>query len=259
MIRQKCKMNRGGFTHVLYTLQNHVQFHIDGDRWRLIRYAFEFFEKDDEPNIGMAHEMKCFLELSSTRKCFIDVGSLFGIFSLAFTSHPDQVAHAVEPSRAAHSVLCRNVACNPERRIIPHRIFLSDSVGYIKTRMDWLHCIATSDDSGVISPTTTLDVLSADNFIRPDCLKIDTEGFEVRILEGGRKTIADSRPVIFLEAHHEMMQSYGDSIENLARILEELKYDVFTFHLSRIPDFMSFMSDRFRIGYLLSRIVCFPR
>ena len=36
---------------------------------------------------------------------------------------------------------------------------------------------------------------------RPDFMKVDTEGFELEVLQGGRATLAECRPELLLEMH----------------------------------------------------------
>lgn len=62
-----------------------------------------------------------------------------------------------------------------------------------------LACIKNEPGNCAAFPVDTLDSLG---FSRCDWLKIDTEGCELEILTGGRKTIARCNPCILLEHHY---------------------------------------------------------
>jgi FkbM family methyltransferase len=55
-----------------------------------------------------------------------------------------------------------------------------------------------------------------------ELIKVDTEGFEPRVLDGARRLIADNKPILYLEMGGEFVDSTYRSIE----LLKELKYDV---------------------------------
>jgi hypothetical protein len=46
-------------------------------------------------------------------------------------------------------------------------------------------------------------------------LKIDTDGFEYEVLDGSRRTLQASRPLIFLEFHPELIRRPGRAPERL--------------------------------------------
>jgi N-acetylglucosamine-6-phosphate deacetylase len=60
--------------------------------------------------------------------------------------------------------------------------------------------------------------LDSFNFENVSLIKIDVEGFELQVLLGGTKTIADSKPIIYLEADR------PDKLSSIAKKLEALGY-----------------------------------
>jgi len=68
----------------------------------------------------------------------------------------------------------------------------------------------------------SINVLTIDSFVedraisRVDFIKIDTEGYEARILNGARKTIKRDKPIIAMSAYHNLNDK-----EDLPRIIKE--------------------------------------
>jgi FkbM family methyltransferase len=63
---------------------------------------------------------------------------------------------------------------------------------------------------------------------RVDCLKIDVEGFEIKVLEGCKK-ILDLYPNIDLEIHTESIKSYEGEITRIFELINIEKYDAYYF------------------------------
>lgn len=73
-------------------------------------------------------------------------------------------------------------------------------------------------------PVRRLDDVAAELSLAPDCLKIDVEGAELAVLHGGKQTILQHRPTIFLSTHNgvqlgiqraccELLRSWGYDLQ----------------------------------------------
>ncbi|WP_328702987.1 FkbM family methyltransferase [Arenibaculum pallidiluteum] len=147
---------------------------------------------------------------------FVDVGANIGLYSLkaARLAGPTGRVVAVEPGRTAADLLEENLALNRHANVAAHvavvRKALSDRSGEAT-----LHHIAAGNDPQAFSlltdgsapgaervETTTLDALAAQlGLPRVDCVKIDVEGAEPLVIDGGREVLTRWRPTIIFEVN----------------------------------------------------------
>jgi FkbM family methyltransferase len=59
-------------------------------------------------------------------------------------------------------------------------------------------------------------------------IEIDVEGHEAAVLRGGRATLSQFSPLLFLELHNEMVIAVGDSPSAALNKLAELRYGTFS-------------------------------
>ena len=75
----------------------------------------------------------------------------------------------------------------------------------------------------------TLDGLLASGLLAANCsvIKIDTDGYDLKVLEGAVGFLGKCRPVIFGEFSAHCMQWHKQSIADVERFAENMDYDVF--------------------------------
>lgn len=78
-----------------------------------------------------------------------------------------------------------------------------------------------------IVPTMRLDTLFADLDAPPTYVKIDAEGFELRILNGARRLIAAGRTVFIVEFHAAHVSQFGNDASELDTVFPEAAWRVF--------------------------------
>lgn len=93
--------------------------------------------------------------------------------------------------------------------------------------------------------TELANVLTIDAFIaehgipRVDFIKIDTEGYEARILKGARESIKKWKPVVSMSAYHNLNDK-----EDLPRVIKEICPDyICEFHKDAEEDFVCYIKD----------------
>ncbi|MBN1464394.1 FkbM family methyltransferase [candidate division KSB1 bacterium] len=158
-----------------------------------------------------------FLELIQDMNCFMDIGANIGYYSLmAARLNPRITVHAFEPLPSAFLFLQKNIELNQLNNITAYRLALSDRAGeaeffatkmakamYLEHHISGTSNLARAKDSfseAIKVNTQTLDSFVKDYSIRAvDLLKLDTEGTENLILNGGRELIAEKKPIIISE------------------------------------------------------------
>jgi FkbM family methyltransferase len=211
-------------------------------------------EATDSGPGGMVCEMERFVQLCRGRTRLVDVGALFGVFSLVFTAmSPDARALAVEPSPWAYPVLLEQCRANPKLNILASNLFLGDTHGrHVRCVRDWKHVIGNLPSDGreeAALTEWTLDGLDLD-FVNCDVMKIDVEAYECQVLRGARGLIARCKPLIFLEAHCNNLADNGETPEGLAALVRDLGYRMELLDGRPLESFE---------GLDMVRVVCWPR
>ena len=164
----------------------------------------------------------------------IDVGAHVGLYAVAFANRvkPDGVVLAAEPDPENIILLNRQVSLNGVQsivRIVPAA--LSEGVGTATlatrgTESRVTESVSWSNSSTAVK-VTTLDEVTKDS--KWDMLLIDVEGFEEKVLRGGRSLLSDPvrRPhTILIEVHPYVWNEMGVSSSSLLEVLHDHGYVV---------------------------------
>jgi FkbM family methyltransferase len=143
----------------------------------------------------------------------IDVGANIGYYTLiaARMVGPSGVVHCFEPNSEVRLRLERNVRLNELENVFVHDHAMTRQSGHIK-----FYVSAVPENSGISSIVpgtglgtegTSVPCISLDDFVerlpngRADLLKMDIEGAELDVIEGGRKTLgAANAPALLFES-----------------------------------------------------------
>jgi hypothetical protein len=68
------------------------------------------------------------------------------------------------------------------------------------------------------------DLVAEGTLPPPNMIKIDVEGFEVRVIQGLRETIKAHRPWVLAEIHPDLIEANGDQQVDLEKIMVSLSY-----------------------------------
>jgi len=205
-------------------------------------------------NADMVSEMKAFLQEAKGKKCFLDIGSHYGIYSLTFTAiNPNGIAYAIEPSIKCQKVLRRNLVLNPKLNIKPVPKALGSGKEPINMHYEWVHLIADSNGSPSSTlqiETITLDQLVASEGIKPDLIKIDVDGYEGPVIDGATDYLSKNDPIIFLELHGKWVERYDYTTNQLAEKLSSFGYQFFDLELKQVTNISEAFSE------FANRLIC---
>ena len=174
------------------------------------------FREDLEPELNLLPRL-----LPVGGVC-IDIGANVGVYSVSAAAAvgPEGQVVAVEPFPDIYAQLYRNVAANGFGAIVRTRNFcISNQTGPTTLWMNHgrPHSFSLNRDgeaAGLSVLSIRLDDLADwEGLTRLDYLKIDAEGAELAILEGGIKTIQNFRPIMQVEdvnrTIHQRLSAYA--------------------------------------------------
>jgi FkbM family methyltransferase len=182
---------------------------------------------------------------------FFDVGAHIGIYTLAMAraTGPTGTVHSFEPNPASFERLSHHVLQNGLVNVRLNQVAVASAEGRAKLNAP------TKENSGAASllstnmPTrfaarpievqvTTLDAYCTRHTLdRVDVIKIDCQGYELQVLEGGSNVLQTFRPRVLLEYDVDWLLAAGASGTQLCSMLKESGYDFFQRHHGRLVPF----------------------
>jgi FkbM family methyltransferase len=177
------------------------------------------------------------------RMTFVDVGANDGLYTLFAAGRVGRRGRvlAVEPSSRERRVLERNVSLNRLKNVSVEPVALANQPGQATLQIaPSLHgghnTLGGFAHKGVDAIATeqvkveTLDAIVARLGIdKVDVIKIDVEGAELKVLEGGRGILRRARPILLIEANDDALRKQGASAADLLALLRALGYAIFVF------------------------------
>ena len=178
-----------------------ITFTLVSDNW-ITKYRARSFN-DKEP------EMLDWLDINLQKgDTFFDVGANVGIYSVyAALRNPGAMIYSFEPEYSNLHLLKKNIINNNLlENIVPFSIAISDQVG-----LSYLHiqdftpgaALSTESTQNITKTsnkkpiwkegigTSTLDQISDSFGLQPNLIKIDVDGNEMKILNGGKNTLSN--------------------------------------------------------------------
>lgn len=184
-----------------------------------------------------AHVQRLFQLALRPADSFVDIGANIGMTTLCAAAlvTPAGRVVAFEPNPAVYKRLKGHIDANALQGFVDARnIGLADHPGVLTLAAPRHTGQATfappppderegNFKDGVTLHQTPVRVGDDELAALPDAptfIKIDVEGFEIKVLEGLARTIARLKPVIVTEALPDQLQRAGAAIEDLFRILQ---------------------------------------
>lgn len=170
-------------------------------------------------------EMSFLLHLLRAEDLFLDIGANVGSYTVLSSGYIKAKTISLEPVPSTFNHLQNNIAINHiGNKVTALNIALGSDEGVINftASLDTVNHVAVPEDKNIIEvPVNKLDNILSEQI--PLLIKIDVEGFETEVLNGGKKTLHDKKLkaiIIELTGHgnrynydegkiHEMLNTCG--------------------------------------------------
>lgn len=145
-------------------------------------------------------------------RVFFDIGANYGTHSVLFLTHQFR-AITFEPNPNCHEKFLDLTSANGLHGELQHfaigdkaeeidLVFPQNDTWMGSLSKDYLEDLSNYTDIRRIKTNVVrLDDFVSDTGIYPGFIKIDTEGFELAVIKGARKTLTASRPVVVFESN----------------------------------------------------------
>lgn len=191
------------------------------------------FRIDDDAALQNA-----FCEILRPGDAVVDVGANFGLYTLlaADLVGADGQVLAFEPIPRTVQLLQHNVRINDfgERvRVIP-KVVSNSAETHLTMRAEPESsepdataslCAEKSGPNTLKVENTRLDNIEVPKADRLRLIKVDVEGAELDVLQGGEALIRRHRPQLAVEVHGSGLRSFGHGVEELHAYLKHLGYE----------------------------------
>ena len=180
--------------------------------------------------------LQTFSKYARQSQVIYDIGAAIGTYSLlAAKLNPESKVFSFEPESHNYFALMRNVELNKAECITALNIGLGDQAqklnfvdaGKVNAAGVGTHRLTsglTSSDEHVVDVRRGDDLVADKILPPPNMIKLDVEGFEVRVIKGLQKTINAFKPKILIEIHPLLIEANGDRREELDEMLISCGY-----------------------------------
>jgi FkbM family methyltransferase len=227
---------------------------------------------------GQANE-NAFLErvvsenLSSDATIF-DVGANIGLTTAMLAKHaPNGTVTSFEPSPVAFRYLKGTVAANNLKNVKVVNVAIGSSEGELPFSDNPQSATAShlNIDGSLGETTHTVSVQRLDDIApqyapqKLDFIKIDVEGHERGVLEGGMATIKSRQPLVFMEFNSFTLLAYGNQnprafLECLQTLFSDIQfYDAGVVkHINTKTELLHFIHTNLISHHCVSDLLCIP-
>ena len=211
---------------------------------------------------GEAHEFELELlrQLCAPGDTIFDLGANIGDHTVPLAQHvgAQGFVYAFEPQRLIFQVLCANVALNDLPNVdcvhaalgaTPGTIFIPEIDYSVEANYGGIE-VSSFSEGRPVARIVLDDYLEAR---AADLVKIDVEGMEGEVLEGGRKFIERFRPVMYVE------NDRIDRSQELIELLYALRYRAF-WHVTPLYNAANFKGNAQNVypNVVTTNMLCIP-
>lgn len=160
-----------------------------------------------------------FIDYFPTDAVIYDIGANIGNHTVFFSKYlKAKKVFSFEPSKDVYDLLNSNVEKNYLKGVETYNYAVGDkdSLGYITIDENNMGASKVSDDE-----QGNIEIKSLDSFGKdvPDFVKIDVEGFELKVLMGMKNMLQKHKPVLWVEIFDEHFNEVDDFLKEYNYIL----------------------------------------
>lgn len=199
----------------------------------LTHASFRWKKQNMEPGISnLITSISKELDQKNDTGCFFDVGANVGLYTwVVHKVCPQRNILAFEPDPENFKLLemTQNEANAKNLEIYPYALSnqtgdtsfsqdtLTSATGCIAGKdMPWIEQYLNGSSNTISVKTRTLDSVAKEDKI-PSLIKIDVEGHEIEVLDGGKNTLVEKKPLLIIE-------SFPPKQTTVLSLLQELGY-----------------------------------
>lgn len=163
-----------------------------------------FYYRKDDKVIGQRialgkyeeYETSIFIKQLNSKMTVVDIGANIGYYTLLAAKRAKKV-YAIEPDKECFEILKKNVEENKLKNVI----LINKAVGNKNEKVRIEKNEDNFGDSKIGKKGDLVECVRLDDLIkeRTDLLKIDVQGYETEVVDGGKELIKKYCPTLFLE------------------------------------------------------------
>lgn len=195
---------------------------------------------------------KSLFKLVQTNSVCLDIGSNIGFVGITMANMaPRGLVVGFEPDPTNFKRLQENISFNKLSNIRVHNLGLGEHSTqknmFINLNNRGGNCIVEEQSGVEVTIKRLDDFLTGEVFPRIDLVKIDVEGYELKVLKGGKQMLTTYFPILFIEINSGNLKRYGDTPVELFQFLKTIGYTSFSNSLTQeiITEKFDFVNQHF--------------
>jgi FkbM family methyltransferase len=176
-------------------------------------------------NDPLVRVVRAVTQSGRSRATVVDVGAAIGDTVLLLADRAEGSGNAyvcVEPDPEFYGHLVDNLDHLADVQV--HQAMLADEQDLVPAPVR-IHSGTNSPQGSELVPATTLDHILLGRAVH--VVKVDTDGFDGKVLAGARRTLRESQPAVIFEWHPALLSACGQSTTLPFEVLTECGYQTF--------------------------------
>lgn len=184
--------------------------------------------------------LKCLQELCPHSRVTLDIGANVCMNSIEYAEFSDWV-YAWEPFPQTAEMAQMTIDANEIENITLYNCGLGSEQKQYETKAveknsGQNHVLPFKKNAKATGPTIYVETLDSYGLNNVDIIKIDVEGFEMEVLQGGEQTIVKNKPIVQVEIDEKHLKKYGRTPQEINDWFLERGFEPYKYNGERLPD-----------------------